>query len=120
MIAETMVEILAAATTALDGQQVKVTDDLHDAASEVAAAGTALLVLDSPSIEYPTFHQRTFTWTAWLLLGRTDQVATRFDPILEALADPLAVDRADAQTYDIADRTFPGYTLTFTTDHIKE
>ena len=118
MIAATLAEILATATAALEGHDVIATDDAHDAAGEVAAGGTALLVLPSPSIEYATFTQRTYSWTAWLLLGHTDQPAARFEPILDALAAPLGLDRADAQTYEIADRTFPGYTLTFTTEHL--
>lgn len=120
MIAATLAEILAEASAALDGQDVAVTADPYTAAGEVAAGGTALLVLSSPSIEYTTVHQREISWTAWVILPRPDEPAQRFEPILDALIEPLALDRADAQTYDIADRTFPGYTLTFTTAHLKE
>ena len=40
-----------------------------------------------------------------------------FEPILDALVGPPRAATARPETYDIADRTFPGYTLTFTTEH---
>jgi hypothetical protein len=40
-----------------------------------------------------------------------------FEPILAELAPVLLPDSARPETYTIADRTFPGYTLTFTTEH---
>lgn len=120
MIAATLAQIIAEADAAMEDLDAIATDDPHTAAAEIAAGGAAVLVLPSPSIEFTTYHQRTATWTAWVILGRTDDPAARFEPIIDALAGPLGIDRADAQTYDIADRTFPGYTLTFTTDHIKE
>lgn len=118
MITETQAQILAEATAALDGLEVAVTDQPHDAAGAVMAGAPALLILP-PEIEYTTFHARTATWTLWAIVPSTDptEALALFEPILDALAGPLGTDTATPETYDIADRTFPGYTLTLTTEH---
>ena len=118
MITEQQAEILAEATAALDGLEVTVTDQPHDAVGAVMAGAPALLILP-PSIDYTTFHSRTATWALWAIAPSTDptEALGLFEPILDALAVPLGLDSAAPETYDIADRTFPGYTLTFTTEH---
>lgn len=119
MIAATIAEILTEATVALDGLEVEVTDQPHDAVSAVMAGAPALLVLSGPAIEYVTPRRRTATWTAWAITPTADptEATGMFEPILDALAEGLLLDRAQPETYDIGDRTFPGYTLTFTTEH---
>lgn len=118
MIADTAAEILAEATAALVGLEVVVTDQPHDAAGAVIAGAPVVIVLP-PSIEYVTPRRRTATWTLWTLAPTTDptEAAGVFDPILEALAPALLLDRAVPETYTLADREFPGYTLTLTTEH---
>lgn len=118
MITETQAQILAEATAALDGLEVTVTDQPHDAVGAIMAGAPALLILP-PSIEYATFTRRTATWTLWALAPTTDPTEALgvFEPILDALATPFGLDAATPETYDIRDRTFPGYTLTFTTEH---
>lgn len=118
MITETLGQILAEATAVLDGLEVTVTDQPHDAAGAIMAGSPVLLVLP-PSIEYVTFTRRTATWTLWALAPTTDptEATGMFEPILDALSRPLGLDSATPETYEIADRTFPGYTLTFTTEH---
>lgn len=118
MITEMQAQIVAEATLALDGLAVTVTDQPHDAAGAVMAGAPALLVLP-PSIEFLTFHTRTATWTLWAIAPSADptEALGLFEPIIDALAVPLGIDSAAAETYDIADRTFPGYTLTLTTEH---
>lgn len=119
MITETLAEILAEAHTALDGLGVTVTDQPHEAVAAVMAGAPALLVLAAPAIEYTTWTQSTATWTAWAITPTTDpgEAAGLFDPILAALVAGLGIDQAQPETYDIRDRAFPGYTLTFTTQH---
>ncbi|WP_114856468.1 hypothetical protein [Brachybacterium sp. YJGR34] len=118
MITATLAQITAEATAALDGLEVTVTDQPHDAAGAVMAGVPALLILP-PDIEWLNYTAHTATWTLWAIAPTTDptEAVGIFEPILEALAVPLGLTAAAAQTYDIADRTFPGYTLTLTTDH---
>lgn len=118
MITATLTQITAEATAALDGLEVTVTDQPHDAAGAVMAGVPALLILP-PSIEWLTLTHRTATWTVYALAPTTDptEAAGIFEPILDALAEPLGLDSAEPETYTIADRTFPGYTLTLTTEH---
>ena len=118
MITATIAQIIAEADAALDGLEVTVTDQPHDAAGAVMAGAPALLLLP-PSIEYVTFTHRTATWTLYAIapVGDPTEATGMFEPILDALAVPLGLDSARPETYDIADRTFPGYTLTFTTEH---
>ena len=96
-----------------------VTDQPHDAAGAVMAGAPALLVLP-PAIEYVTFTHRTATWTLYAIAavrrphrGHRD-CSSRSSTLSPT---PLGLDSARPETYDIADRTFPGYTLTFTTEH---
>lgn len=119
MITETLTEIIAEATAALEGLEATVTEQPHDAVGAVVAGVPAVLVLAGPEIEYTTVRRRTATWTVWVITPTTspDEAAGMFEPILEQLAGPLGIDRARPETYDIGDRTFPGYTLTFTTEH---
>lgn len=118
MITAQLAEIIAEAGAALEGLEVTVTDQPHDAVGAVMAGAPALLIMP-PAIEYTTYTHRTATWTAWAITGTTDptEATGMFEPILEALVVPLGIDSARPETYDIADRTFPGYTLTFTTEH---
>lgn len=117
MIAETLAEILSDAHAALEGLEVTVTDQPREAVGAVLAGVPALLVLSAPEIEYTTWTQSTETWTAWAITPTSDpgEATAMFDPILTALVAALGIDRAQPETYDIRDRTFPGYTLTFTT-----
>lgn len=119
MITETITEILTEARTALESLTITVTDQPHEAVSALVAGVPALLVLASPTIEYMTWTQAEATWTLWALAPTTDprEAATTFEPILAALVEALGIDRAQPETYDIRDRTFPGYTLTLTTQH---
>lgn len=118
MITAAIAEIMGEATAALDGLDVTVTDQPLDAAGAVMAGAPALLILP-PAIEYVTFTHRTATWTLWALIGTTDptEATGMLEPILEALAGQLGIDSARPETYDVADRTFPGFTLTLTTEH---
>lgn len=118
MITATIAQIIAEADAALDGLEVTVTDQPHDAAGAVVAGAPAVLVLP-PSIEYLTAVHRTATWTLYVIVPSSDptEASGLFEPILEALATPLGLDSARPETYDIGDRTFPGFTLTFTTEH---
>lgn len=118
MIAATTAEILAEASSALVGLEVTVTDQPHDAAGALMAGAPVVIVLP-PSIEYVTAARRTATWTLWALAPTTDptEAAGVFEPILDALAPALLLDRATPETYTIGDREFPGYTLTLTTEH---
>lgn len=118
MITETLAQIAAEADAALDGLEVTVTDQPHAAAGAVMAGAPALLIMP-PSIEYITATHRTATWTLWAITGTTDptEATGMLEPILDALVIPLGIDSARPETYDIADRTFPGYTLTLTTEH---
>ena len=119
MIDATLTQILAEAAAALDGLTVTVTADPHEAMSSVMAGAPALLVLSGPAIQYVTVHRRTATWTAWAITPTDDpaEATAMFEPILDALAPALGLDRAQPETYDIRDRVFPGYTLTFTPEH---
>ena len=118
MITAQLAEIIAEAGAALEGLEVTVTDQPHDAAGAVMAGAPALLIMP-PAIEYTTYTHRTATWTLWAIAPSSDptEATGMFEPILDALAGPLGLDSARPETYDIADRTFPGYTLTFTTEH---
>lgn len=119
MIAETMAQILAETAATLDGLEVTVTDQPHEAVSAIVAGAPAVIVLP-PEIEWQTATRKTATWTLWTLTPTTDptEATSMFEPILDALAPVLLPDRARPETYEIGDRTFPGYTLTFTTEHI--
>lgn len=110
--------IVAEAAAALDGLEVTVTEQPHDAAGAVLAGGPALLVLP-PEIEYLTDTHSTSTWTLWAITGTRDplEAAGVFDALLSALVPQLGITTARPETYDIADRTLPGYTLTLTTEH---
>lgn len=118
MIAETTLQILAEARTALVGLEVAVTDQPHEAVSAIAGGSPALIVLP-PSLEYATATRVTATWTLWAITPTADptEASGMFEPILAELAPVLLPDSARPETYTIADRTFPGYTLTFTTEH---
>lgn len=118
MITEKQAEIVSEATLALEGLEVTVTDQPHEAVGAVLSGAPALLILP-PAIEYTTFHARTATWTLWVIApsGDPTEALGLFEPILDALADPLGLADATPETYDIRDRTFPGYTLTLTTEH---
>jgi len=118
MIAATTAEIIAEASAALAGLEVTVTDRPHEAAGAVMAGAPVVIVLP-PSIEYVTVARRTATWTLWALAPTTDPTEATgvFEPILDALAPALLLDRAVPETYTLADQQFPGYTLTLTTEH---
>lgn len=119
MIAEMTADVLAEVGTALAGLEVTVTDQPHEAVSAIVAGAPAVIVLP-PEIEWQTVTRRTATWTLWTITptGDPTEATGMFDPILATLAPVLLPDRARPETYDIGDRTFPGYTLTFTTEHI--
>lgn len=119
MIAEMTADVLAEVGTALAGLEVTVTDQPHEAVSAIVAGAPAVIVLP-PEIEWQTVTRRTATWTLWTITPTADptEATGMFDPILATLAPVLLPDRARPETYDIGDRTFPGYTLTFTTEHI--
>ena len=118
MIADMTAGIIAEAGAALDGLEVTVTDQPHEAVSAIVAGAPAVIVLP-PEIEWQTATRRTATWTLWTLTPTTDptDATAMFEPILDDLAPALLPDRARPETYEIGDRTFPGYTLTFTTEH---
>lgn len=118
MIAETMAQIIAETAARLDGLEVTVTDQPHEAVSAIVAGAPAVIVLP-PEIEWQTATRKTATWTLWTLTPTMDptEATSMFEPILDALAPVLLPDRARPETYEIGDRTFPGYTLTFTTEH---
>lgn len=114
-------EIVTETNALLDGIEATATDDSTAAASKVAAGGTSVLVLAAPELEWETWHQVTATWTCWVIVGATTDpkaAAVHMSPVLEALAQPLGLDRARPQTYELASRTWPGYELTFTTQTI--
>lgn len=118
MFTDTLQAIVTTAREALDGLDVSVTDDPAAAASTVHARGVVVLVLAGPELEFETWHQVNATWTAWVIDGHTKSpraAATRFEPLLTALAQPLGIDTARPQTYDLAGHSWPGYELTFTT-----
>ena len=119
MIADMTAEITDEVSAALDGLAATVTDQPHEAVSALMAGAPAVIVLP-PEIEWQTATRRTATWTVWTITPTTDptEATAMFDPILAILAPVLLPDRARAETYEIGDRTFPGYTLTFTTEHI--
>lgn len=119
MIAETTAQILADARTATAGLEVVATDQPHEAVSAIAGGAPALIVLP-PSLEYVTANRITATWTLWAITPTTDptEASAMFEPILAVLAPVLLPDTARPETYTIGDRTFPGYTLTLTTEHI--
>lgn len=118
MITATAADIIAEAGAALDGLGVTVTEQPHEAVGAVVAGAPALLLMP-PEVEYVTARRRTATWTLWAITPTTDpgEALALFEPILDALAGPLGVDRAQPETYTIRDRTLPGYTLTLTTEH---
>lgn len=121
MIREALTEITTEIAQALDGDDVTVTADPTEAASAIAYGGTVLLVLASPRITWETYTRATATWTVWAITGATTDPVTAldtFDPILNALPAALGLDSAQPQTYDVGDRTRPGYELTFTTEHL--
>ena len=115
---EVRAAILSEATEALDGTDVTATDDPTTAASTVTAGGTALLVLAAPELTWETWHQVVATWTVWVIVGSTSDpavAADHMDAVLSVLAQPLGLDSARPQTYDLAGHSWPGYELTFTT-----
>lgn len=117
----TLDELVTETNALLDGTDATATDDPTAAASTVTAGGTAVLILAAPELEWETWHQVTATWTAWVIVGATTdpkQAAEHMSPVIEALAQPLGLDRARPQTYDLSGRTWPGYELTFTTQTI--
>lgn len=118
MIAETLTAIITEARTALAALDATVTGDPVEAVSAIAAGSPALVVLP-PSITYTTARRRTVTWTLWAIAPTLDPIeaVAVFEPILDTLAEALLIDDARAETYDIGDRTFPGYTITLTTEH---
>lgn len=119
MIAEMTRSIILEAGAALSGLEVTVTDQPHEAVAAIVAGVPAVIVLP-PEIEWETATRKTATWTLWTITPTKDptEATSMFEPILEQLAPVLLPDRARAETYDIGDRTFPGYTLTFTTEHV--
>ena len=118
MIAALTAEITDEVSAALDGLAATVTDQPHEAVSALMAGAPAVIVLP-PEIEWQTATRRTATWNLWTITPTTDptDATALFEPILDALAPALLPDRARPETYEIGDRTFPGYTLTFTTEH---
>lgn len=120
MITPTLAEIVDEATAVLEGLEVTVTSDPAEAAGAVAYGGTALLALASPRIEWETLSRRSCTWTLWTLTGASSdplEAVQALEPMLDRLAPALGIDSAEPQSYDIGDRSFPGYTLTLTTEH---
>ena len=118
MIAEMMRGVVLEAGAALSGLEVIVTDNPREAVAAIVGGAPAVVVLP-PEIEWHTVSRRTATWTLWTITPTLDptEATSMFEPILEQLAPVLLPDSARAETYDIGDRTFPGYTLTFTTEH---
>lgn len=117
----TLEEIVTETNALLAGTDATATDDPTAAASTVTAGGTAVLILAAPELEWQTWHQVTAIWAAWVIVGATTDpkaAAAHMSPVIEALAQPLGIDRARPQTYDLASRTWPGYELTFTTESI--
>lgn len=118
MIAQARAEVVAETRDALDGTDVTVTDDPHEAASAIAYGGTVVLVHASPSIEWQNPRWLSLTWTLWIITGTSTTPAAASDELQDVLvrAAALAPDRAEPNTYEIGDRTFLGYDLTLTTE----
>ncbi|MDN6380256.1 MAG: hypothetical protein L0K10_15145 [Brevibacterium aurantiacum] len=118
IITDAMAEIVSEVTLALDGLEVTTTDQPHDAAAAVMAGGPVVLIMP-PDIEWLNYTSATATWTVLLIVGTTDPTEANgtFDALLAALGPQLGLDSATPETYTISDRTFPGYTLTLTTEH---
>lgn len=93
-------------------------------AGDLLNAGEAVVVLNPPTVAYPTWTEVDATWQAWVLAGPATDTDTAWgvlDTLRDALAGPFEIDRAEPNTFTDAQGTaWPALVLTFTSHHDKE
>lgn len=91
-------------------------------AGSAAQAGSHVVVIGPPSLEFPTWHQVESTFTIWLVAG-PDHITgwDRLDVMLERLAGPLELEDATPETLTdpSTGADFPAYRCTTTDTFYK-
>lgn len=102
------------------GKPARGTTTILDAPAALTA-GEVVVVVNPPTVTYPTWDEVDAEWQAWLITGPTSDPAAAWrtlDRCRDLLVRPLEVARCQPDAFrDAQGNDWPAFVLTFTSNH---